>query len=50
MQHALSASSAGASLNAHHAAAAYSGMLARLTQFMQEHSTMLFPDYLDAVA
>ncbi len=49
-QHALSASSAGASLNAHHAAAAYSSMLARLTQFMQEHSAILFPDYLDAVA
>ena len=49
-QHALSASSTGASINAHHAAATYSGMLAHLTQFMQEHSAKLFPDYLDAVA
>jgi hypothetical protein len=49
-QHAMSASSAGASLNAHKAAATYSDLLARLTQFMQENSGLLFPDYLDAVA
>jgi hypothetical protein len=49
-QHALSASSPGAAENAHHAAAAYCGMLARLTEFMQEHSARLFPSYLDAVA
>ncbi len=50
VQHAFSASSVGASVNAHHAATAYSTMLARLTGFMQEHSARLFPDYLDAVA
>lgn len=49
-QHAMSASSLGASVNAHRAAAAYSGMLARLTGYMQEHSGLLFPRYLDAVA
>jgi hypothetical protein len=50
VQHAATASSAGASLNAHRAAVAYSEMLARLTVYIQEHSTMLFPRYLDAVA
>jgi hypothetical protein len=49
-QHAMSASSVGASVNAHRAAAAYSGMLARLTGYIQEHSAILFPSYLDAVA
>ncbi|HEX3941911.1 MAG TPA: hypothetical protein VHX11_10560 [Acidobacteriaceae bacterium] len=49
-QHAISGSSAGASVNAHRAASAYSGMLARLTAYMQEHSGLLFPRYLDAVA
>ena len=50
VQHALSASPVGASLNAHRATSAYSGMLARLTEFMQQHSGTLFPNYLDAVA
>ena len=49
-QHAMSASSVGASVNAHRAASAYSAMLARLTGYMQEHSALLFPRYLDAVA
>jgi hypothetical protein len=49
-QHALSGSSIAAAVNAHRAAAQYSCMLARLTEFMQEHSAMLFPSYLDAVA
>ena len=49
-QHMLSASSAGASVNAHRATATYSAMLFRLTAFIQEYSTSLFPSYLDAVA
>lgn len=49
-QHAISGSSVAAAVNAHRAAAQYSCMLARLTEFMQEHSAMLFPRYLDAVA
>jgi hypothetical protein len=49
-QYAFSASSSSASENAHHAAAAYCSMLARLTEFIQEHSSRFFPSYLDAVA
>lgn len=49
-QHAVSASSVGASSNAHRAAAAYSGLLASITQFMRENSANLFPRYLDAVS
>jgi hypothetical protein len=49
VQYAMAASSMGAAQNAHRAAAAYSAMLARLTEYMQEHSARLFPSYLDAV-
>jgi hypothetical protein len=49
-QHMLSASSVGASVNAHRAVATYSAMLVRLTAFIQEYSSPLFPSYLDAVA
>jgi hypothetical protein len=49
-QYVLSASSVGASVNAHRAVATYSAMLVRLTTFIQEYSTPLFPSYLDAVA
>lgn len=49
-QHAFSSSSKNAGRNAHRAAAAYCGLLARLTAFVQEHSSSLFPSYLDAVA
>jgi hypothetical protein len=49
-QHVMSASSVGASVNAHRATATYSEMLVTLTAFIQEHSASLFPSYLDAVA
>ena len=49
-QHMLSSSSVGASVNAHRAVATYSAMLVKLTAFIQEYSTPLFPSYLDAVA
>lgn len=49
-QYLLSASSIGAAENAHHAVATYSEMLVRLTSFIQEYSTPLFPSYLDAIA
>jgi hypothetical protein len=50
VQHATQAYSSGAAQNAHRATVIYSGMLASLTEFMQEHSALLFPRYLDAVA
>lgn len=49
-QYMVSATSVGASVNAHRAVATYSAMLVRLTAFIQEYSTPLFPSYLDAVA
>jgi hypothetical protein len=49
-QYLLSSSTVGASVNAHRAVATYSAMLVRLTAFIQEYSTPLFPSYLDAVA
>jgi hypothetical protein len=49
-QYVCSASSIGAAVNAHRAVATYSSMLVRLTAFIQEYSTPLFPSYLDAVA
>jgi hypothetical protein len=49
-QYVFSASSIGASVNAHRAVSTYSAMLVRLTAFIQEYSTPLFPSYLDAVA
>jgi hypothetical protein len=49
-QYVFSASSVGAAVNAHRAVATYSAMLVRLTSFIQEYSTPLFPSYLDAVA
>jgi hypothetical protein len=49
-QYLLSASSAGAAVNAHRAVATYSAMLVQLTAFIQEYSTPLFPSYLDAIA
>lgn len=48
-QHMLS-SSVGASVNAHRAVSTYSAMLVKLTAFIQEYSSPLFPSYLDAVA
>jgi hypothetical protein len=49
-QYVCSAASVGAAVNAHRAVATYSAMLVRLTAFIQEYSTPLFPSYLDAVA
>ena len=49
-QYIFSASSVSASVNAHRAVATYSGMMVRLTTFVQEYATPLFPSYLDAVA
>ena len=49
-QYLLSASSVGPSVNAHRAVATYSAMMVKLTAFIQEYSTPLFPRYLDAVA
>jgi hypothetical protein len=49
-QYVFSSSSIGASVNAHRAVSTYSAMLVRLTAFIQEYSTPLFPSYLDAVA
>jgi hypothetical protein len=48
-QHVMSRSSVAADVNAHRATATYSAMLNRLTVLFQEHSTMLFPRYLDAM-
>jgi hypothetical protein len=49
-QYLFSASSVGASVNAHRAVATYSAMMVSLTAFIQQYSTTLFPSYLDAVA
>ncbi len=49
-QYLFSASTAGASVNAHRAVATYSAMMVRLTAFIQEYSTPLFSSYLNAVA
>lgn len=49
-QYIFSASSVGASVNAHRAVMTYSAMMVRLTTFVQEYSSALFPSYLDAVA
>ena len=46
----FSASSVAASVNAHRAVSNYSSMMVRLTSFVQEYSTGLFPSYLNAVA
>ncbi len=49
-QHMLPSSAVGAGVNAHRAAVTYSEMLAHLTEFIQQHSAVHFPSYLDAVA
>jgi hypothetical protein len=49
-QYLFSAGSVGAAVDAHRAVTTYSAMLVRLTGFIQEYSTALFPSYLDAVA
>jgi hypothetical protein len=49
-QYVFSAAAAGPSINAHRAVVTYSAMMVRLTSFVQEYSSALFPSYLDAVA
>lgn len=48
-QHILSRSSVAAEVNAHRATAIYTAMLNRLTLLYQEHSSLFFPRYLDAM-
>ena len=48
-QHVMSRSSVAASVNAHRATELYGAMLNRLTTLFQEHSTGLFPQYLQAM-
>ena len=50
VQYLFSASPVSASVNAHRAVSTYSAMMVRLTSFVQEYSSALFPSYLDAVA
>jgi hypothetical protein len=49
VKYACSRSTVGASVNAHRAATMYSEMICRLTTLFQEHSTALFPQYLQAM-
>jgi hypothetical protein len=49
-QYLFSASSVGASVNAHRAVVTYSSMMMHLTAFIQEYSSPLFASYLSAVA
>lgn len=48
-QHVVVRSSVAAAVNAHRATATYSVLLARTTRLFQEHSAMLFPDFLQAM-
>ena len=48
-QHVVTRSSVAASVNAHRATNTYSILLARTTALFQEHSAMLFPDFLQAM-
>jgi hypothetical protein len=48
-QHVMSRSSVAAEVNAHRATEIYGAMLNRLTLLFQEHSTLLFPQYLQAM-
>lgn len=45
----VSRSGVSASVNAHRAACAYSAMLAHMTILFQEHSTLFFPRFLEAM-
>ena len=45
----VSRSGVSASVNAHRAACAYSAMLAHMTTLFQEHSTLFFPRFLEAM-
>jgi hypothetical protein len=48
-QHVFSRSSVAAQVSAHRATVAYTAMLARMTATFQDHSTLLFPKFLDAM-
>jgi hypothetical protein len=49
VKYAFSHSRVAASVNAHRAADAYSGMLAHITTLFQDHSTLFFPRFLEAM-
>jgi hypothetical protein len=48
-KYAFSRSRVAASVNAHRAASAYSGMLAHITTLFQDHSALFFPRFLEAM-
>jgi hypothetical protein len=49
VRYGFSRSGVSASVNAHRAACAYSAMLAHMTTLFQEHSTLFFPRFLEAM-
>jgi hypothetical protein len=49
MRYGFSRSGVSASVNAHRAACAYGAMLAHMTTLFQEHSTLFFPRFLEAM-
>jgi len=49
VKYGFSRSGVAASVNAHRAATAYSGMLAHITTLFQEHSALYFPRFLEAM-
>lgn len=49
VRYGVSRSGVSASVNAHRAACAYSSMLAHMTTLFQEHSTLYFPRFLEAM-
>lgn len=49
LRYGVSRSGVSASVNAHRAACAYSAMLAHMTTLFQEHSTLYFPRFLEAM-
>jgi hypothetical protein len=48
-QHVFSRSSVAARVSAYRATSAYTGLLVRMTSVFQEHATLLFPNFLDAM-
>ncbi|HEU4981851.1 MAG TPA: hypothetical protein VFT88_04145, partial [Acidobacteriaceae bacterium] len=49
LRYGVSRSGVSASVNAHRAACAYGSMLAHMTSLFQEHSTLFFPRFLEAM-
>ena len=49
VRYGVSRSGVSASVNAHRAACAYGSMLAHMTSLFQEHSTLFFPRFLEAM-